>query len=256
MSQLPRKLYLLYHELRPGQSEYSYVIENNIFCSHLDKFLSIKNDGSLNLCPEITFDDGHMSNFEYAYPALHARGLKATFFITVGWTGHRSGYMGWQELRSLHAAGQQIGAHGWTHTLLTHCSEKQLCTELDNARLTLEDKLGAPVTTMSLPGGRYNRRVLDACQKAGYTNIYTSIPRSELTPLGPTVGRLNVRRDMKLDWLAGLFSPGSSALSRLGLQSQIKAAAQTLMGDRAYEKLWALLNRKEPNDDAVEAMPE
>src|SRR6185437_12879132 len=122
---------------------------------------------------------GHLSDYEHALPLLQARNLQARFFITVGWTGQKPGYMGWNELRSLHEAGQQIGAHGWTHTLLTHCSDKELATELGQARLTLEDKLGTAITTMSLPGGRYNRHVLAACEKQGYTQVYTSIPRSE-----------------------------------------------------------------------------
>ena len=30
----------------------------------------------------------------------------------------------------------------------------------------------------------------------------------------------------------------------------MKATAKTLLGDRLYEKLWAILNRKEPDSDA------
>jgi hypothetical protein len=30
-------------------------------------------------------------------------------------------------------------------------------------------------------------------------------------------------------------------------QYRIKAVAKTVVGDRLYEKLWALLNRKEPD---------
>ncbi|HEV2710976.1 MAG TPA: polysaccharide deacetylase family protein [Edaphobacter sp.] len=256
MRQPSRKLYFLYHELRSSDSAYSYVLENKVFESHLDCFAQIAAKGDSALEPEITFDDGHISNFEYALPQLQTRGLKAQFFITVGWTGQKSGYMGWDKLRALHAAGQLIGAHGWTHTLLTHCSAKQLQTELSSSRHLLEDKLGTSITTMSLPGGRYNRRVLDACQDAGYTQIYTSIPRSEPLPLGLAIGRLNVRRDMKLDWIADLFDPTGGALPRLGLQYQIKSAAQMVMGDRVYEKLWALLNRQEPETDAAGAVQE
>jgi peptidoglycan/xylan/chitin deacetylase (PgdA/CDA1 family) len=255
MRQPQRRLYLLYHELRPDETSYSYVIDSKVFGAHLDRFVQIQANDNSNLCPEITFDDGHISNFQFALPALESRGLRAQFFITVGWTGQRAGYMGWQELRALHAAGQSIGAHGWTHTLLTHCDGKQLHTELGSARLMLEDKLGASITTMSLPGGRYNRRVLDACQEAGYTHVYTSIPRSEPATPGFILGRLNVRRDMKLEWLAALFSPDSSALTRLGRQYQVKAAAKSVLGDRVYEKLWALLNRQEQDADAAEAMP-
>lgn len=206
--------------------------------------------------PSVTFDDGHISNFEYALPILQGRGMKAQFFITAGWTGRKSGYMGWQELRALQAAGQSIGAHGWSHKLLTHCNGRELHTELIDSRRMLEDKLGMPITTMSLPGGRYNHRVLSACQEAGYTQIYTSIPRTEPTPPGLIVGRLNILSGMGLDWIADLFESDKSALPRLSRLYRLKTLAQTLMGDRIYEKLWALLNHEEATADATEETQE
>jgi peptidoglycan/xylan/chitin deacetylase (PgdA/CDA1 family) len=223
-----------------------------MFEKHVDLYTQLRQSAILGLQPEITFDDGHISNFEYAAPILQARNLTAQFFITVGWTGKRPGYMGWQELRSLHQSGQSIGAHGWTHTLLTHCTDKDLQTELNDARLTLEDKLGTSITTMSLPGGRYNRRVLAACEQAGYTQIYTSVPKAESLPLGTTIGRLNIRGDMQPSWITNLFQPDSRTLTSLGRQYQIKAAAKTFLGDRLYEKVWALINRKEPANDDTE----
>jgi peptidoglycan/xylan/chitin deacetylase (PgdA/CDA1 family) len=246
---LQRRLYLLYHELRPTPSVYSYITEPAVFQRHIDLFVRLKTAENPGFLPEVTFDDGHISNFEYALPILQSRNLKAQFFITVGWTAQRPGYMGWTELRQLHEAGQSIGAHGWTHTLLTHCTEKDLQVELGNARLTLEDKLGTSITTMSLPGGRYNRRVLSACEAAGYTQIYTSEPKAESPPLGVTVGRLNIRGDMQLEWISTLLQPGSRVLDGLGRQYRMKATAKTLLGDSLYAKLWALLNRKEPDSD-------
>jgi hypothetical protein len=250
MQEPPPRLYLLYHELRPTESQYSYVVDTRMFEKHIDLFVRLRNPENSSLWPEVTFDDGHISNFEFAAPILQARGLTAKFFITVGWTGNKPGYMGWPELRSLHKAGQLIGAHGWTHTLLTHCSEKDLQTELSGARLALEDKLGASITTMSLPGGRYNHRVLSVCEQAGYTQVYTSVPKAESLPLGATVGRLNIRGDMQLEWISNLFQPNSSVLAGLGRQYRMKAAAKKLLGDNLYEKLWAVLNRKEPDSDS------
>ena len=177
-----RRLHLLYHEVTLRRSEYSYSIERQQFERHVDLFVQMRKAERFDLWPEITFDDGHISNFELRLPVLQSRGLIARFFITAGWTGNRPGYMGWPELRSLHASGQLIGAHGWSHTLLTHCSKKELDKELSGARLLLEDKLGASVTTMSLPGGRYNQRVLAACREAGYSRIYTSEPSAERGP--------------------------------------------------------------------------
>lgn len=249
-----RNLYFLYHELRPNGSRYSYVLETCEFEKHLDLFARLRETDDRGLWPSVTFDDGHISNFEYALPLLKSRNMTALFFITVGWTGQKPDYMGWSELRSLHQSGQSIGAHGWTHTLLTHCSDKDLYTELSRARMLLEDKLGTSITTMSLPGGRYNRRVLTACKEAGYTQVYASIPRSEPASLGPLIGRLNIRGDMKPEWIAAVLQPESRALARLGRQYELKKAAKALLGDRTYEKVWALLNRQEPDRDSGEAM--
>jgi hypothetical protein len=58
---------------------------------------------------------------------------------------------------------------------------------------------------------------------------------------------LNIRGDMTLEWISSLFQPDSNVLTGLGRQYQVKATAKTLLGDRLYEKLWALLNRKEPD---------
>ena len=246
----PNRLHLLYHELRPGGSKYSYVLESNAFDRQMDLFVQMRRRENPGLWPEVTFDDGHISNYEYAMPALLSRGLIARFFITVGWTGMRPGYMGWPELRALHEFGQIIGAHGWSHTLLTHCAPDELDKELRGARLLLEEKLGASITTMSLPGGRYDKRVLAACRQAGYTQIFTSVPRAERTLSEFMVGRLNVRGDMTLEWIRNLLQPGSGTLRSLERQYAIKDAAKRLLGDRLYERLWGLLNRRERENGA------
>jgi peptidoglycan/xylan/chitin deacetylase (PgdA/CDA1 family) len=244
-----RRLFLLYHELRSGQVRYSYVTDTAMFERHVALYAQLRQAENSGLWPEITFDDGHISNLELAAPILQSRGIAAHFFITVGWTGKSPGYMDWPELRSLHQAGHTIGAHGWTHTLLTHCSERELQTELRDARVTLEDKLGTSIQTMSLPGGRYNSRVLAACEQAGYNEIYTSIPRAESLPLGATVGRLNIRGDMQPEWIARLFEPDGKLLDSLGKQYGRKEAVKKLLGDKLYAKLWALVNRKEAGID-------
>jgi len=237
-------LHLLYHELRPSAAAYSYVTSTELFQQHIDLYAGLLTSAS-PVAPVITFDDGHVSNFDLAAPILASRDLTAHFFLTVGWLATRPGYMDWSQVRALHQAGHTIGAHGWSHTFLTHCSPTQLDLELARARLTLEDHLGAPITTMSLPGGRANRRVLAACRAAGYIHVYTSAPRVEHLPTAFTVGRLNIRGNMQPAWLAQLFSPSSSLLARLSRAHRLKAAAQSVLGDRLYALVWALANRKE-----------
>jgi peptidoglycan/xylan/chitin deacetylase (PgdA/CDA1 family) len=246
------RLFFLYHELRGEPSNYSYVLERTAFEQHADLFLHARTLGDSTLWPEITFDDGHLSNYEIALPTLAARSLTATFFLTVGWIATRPNYMDWSQVRALQAAGQQIGAHGWSHTLLTHCDDNALTTELQTARLTLEDKLGAAITTLSLPGGRFDQRVLTACKAAGYKHVYTSNPHAEPPSLPVLIGRLNLRSNTSLDTLSQLLDSRSSALTRLERQDKWKAALKKTLGDRIYAKLWAAMNRQEPDTEPAE----
>jgi hypothetical protein len=54
---------------------------------------------------------------------------------------------------------------------------------------------------------------------------------------------------MSVEWIRNLLQPGSRVLSNLERQYRIKAIAKTVVGDRMYEKLWAIVNRKEPDVD-------
>ena len=241
-----KSLHLLYHELRPQPSRYAYSLTCADFSQHLALFARLRFNSTENtLLPAITFDDGHASNFEYALPALTEYGLTATFFITAGWIGSKPGYMTWDQLRALHAAGHRIGAHGMTHALLTRCSSAESDRELRGARQVLEDGLSASLTDLSLPGGRYNARVLQACRDAGYTHVFTSQPRAESQPLGELVGRFNIRSDMQAVWIERLLQPATGILARLERTARIKSAAKSFLGDRLYGKLWAVLNRQE-----------
>lgn len=238
------RLYLLYHEIRTGGSEYSYVTDAAMFERHGALYEDLQRS-RYGFYPELTFDDGHDSNLQVATPILQKHGLTARFFITAGWTGKRPAFMDFHDLRELLAAGHSIGAHGWSHKLLTHCSDQELKAELVTARQTLEDGLGASVTTMSLPGGRANSRVLAACREAGYSQIFTSEPKAEALPLGETVGRFNIRGDMQPEWLAELLRPESGVLRGIERQHRLKSMAKSLLGDKLYARLWALKNNKE-----------
>jgi peptidoglycan/xylan/chitin deacetylase (PgdA/CDA1 family) len=247
-----KSLHLLYHELRPAKTRYSYVMPCDEFQAHCEMFARVR-QGSGSFTPEITFDDGHDSDARYAVPILGRSGLRATFFITAGWTGTRVGFMGWAELRELQDAGHRLGAHGLTHKLLTACSATELDAELAGARKRLEDGLGSEVRLMSLPGGRASGDVLRACFRSGFHQVFTSNPRAEQMEDAPrTVGRLNLLAGTTVPWLERVLDPGSGALARVTRVYQAKAIAQRVLGDRAYRKLWALANREELAGDEAE----
>ncbi len=241
-----RRLFLLYHEVRNAPSSYSYVVQREVFAEHLALFARLRANGQQAVQPEITLDDGHLSGYEYAAPLLAEHGLRAHFFITAGWTGRRAGYMEPHHLRALHAEGHRIGAHGWSHALLSQCSPDALEQELVQPRAMLEEALGAPVTSISLPGGRSHARVLAACGKAGYTQVFTSVPGTVVTGHEAVIPRVNVRAETSAGWLERLLAPDSPLLASLERQHRLKAAGKRLLGDKLYAGLWAVLNKKEP----------
>ena len=84
VKRLQPRLYLLYHELRPTSSQYSYVLEPSAFQKQINLFAELRRTENPGLWPEVTFDDGHISNFEYALPILQSQNLKAAVFHHCG----------------------------------------------------------------------------------------------------------------------------------------------------------------------------
>jgi peptidoglycan/xylan/chitin deacetylase (PgdA/CDA1 family) len=117
----------------------------------------------------ITFDDGYLDNYENARPVLEKLSLPATFFVVTQWIGsdvvpwwdEQRGvhypWMTWDQVRSLHRSGFEIGGHTQTHVDLGQVDVAEARHEILGARLTLESRLGAPVDLFAYPyGGRTN----------------------------------------------------------------------------------------------------
>jgi peptidoglycan/xylan/chitin deacetylase (PgdA/CDA1 family) len=68
----------------------------------------------------ITFDDGYRDNYELAFPILRAHGLRAAFFITVGFLDD-GGHAWWDEIAWMvrRSARARLAAGAWTSTELS-----------------------------------------------------------------------------------------------------------------------------------------
>ena len=230
---------LAYHEVMP-ESNYAYCVTSSAFAEHLRLLDSLKKSESQHA--QITFDDGEQSQYRNALLLLAEYGIKATYFVTPGLIGTTAQFLGWDELRALHAAGHSIQSHGWSHKFLTFCSEAELVHELRASKQSLEDKLGSAVEEISVPGGRWDRRVIEMCAAAGYRRVYVSDPWGETEIDGiEGIGRFMVRRTTTIAELGKIVERDRGALRNLKLRSHLRHGLVGLLGDSLYHRLWCSL---------------
>jgi peptidoglycan/xylan/chitin deacetylase (PgdA/CDA1 family) len=121
----------------------------------------------------LTFDDGFADNLHALVPLLG--GLPATVFAVSGWLGGEhpdvagARILDADELRRLHAAGVEIGAHTLTHPDLTQLTREAACEQLEGSRTALEAILQTPVTSAAYPYGRATAETVHACAAAGFS---------------------------------------------------------------------------------------
>jgi peptidoglycan/xylan/chitin deacetylase (PgdA/CDA1 family) len=115
----------------------------------------------------ITFDDGYRGNATIAAPILERHGVRACFFVTSGFIGtdwipwwDRSGgiktdWMTWDQIRSLRAAGHEIGSHTATHVDLGAVIGDDAKNEILAGKARLEAELSESSSLFAYPfGGR------------------------------------------------------------------------------------------------------
>lgn len=179
----------------------------------------------------ITFDDGDITNYTKAYPILKELGMKACFFIIGEWVG-AAGYMSWREIKELQGAGMTIGSHGMTHRILTTLSDYELDYEFIASKKLLEDNLKAQISSISIPRGLFNKRVIDKVKEYGYSKIYTSNPHDTG---GVLLGRIPVRADWDMKRFKRIVNNGPSLMDNA--VSFIKDSLRKALGDENYDLL-------------------
>jgi peptidoglycan/xylan/chitin deacetylase (PgdA/CDA1 family) len=113
----------------------------------------------------ITFDDGYMSQLEFAVPLLKKYGLKATFFIPlkyVGvedqWNEIREPIMDAHTLKSLDPAIIELGYHSYAHQKYNELSLDQIEADIQKAFTTASEDALPLVSVLAYPFGKYPRK--------------------------------------------------------------------------------------------------
>ena len=121
----------------------------------------------------ITFDDGNASDLLAAAPVLARHGLVGEFFVLTGRFDDPR-YLSPAQVRDLLALGHRVGLHGRDHVDWRRLDDAGLAAETQGARDALAAAMGAPVTSVAIPFGAYDRRVMAQLKATGFTAIHTS----------------------------------------------------------------------------------
>lgn len=165
---------------RAFQRQMQFLVENHFYTISLEQYFNTQTDVSSSHRPIIiTFDDADESVLEYALPILHAAGFRATLFIVAGYVGQLnrwdanlggiySRHLSWDQIEQLAQAGWELGSHSMTHPDLCSLSNNELQRELKGSREMIESRLNQKVRFISYPFNRFDRRVTEMAQQAGY----------------------------------------------------------------------------------------
>jgi peptidoglycan/xylan/chitin deacetylase (PgdA/CDA1 family) len=122
----------------------------------------------------LTFDDGFSDNATLLPSLLDDLGIRATVFVISGWLGEVHPDAPWariataDEVRAMHEAGIEIGAHTVSHVDLTKLDYKEALAELSGSRTQLEMIVESAVDVAAYPFGATNDTVIAACRAAGF----------------------------------------------------------------------------------------
>jgi peptidoglycan/xylan/chitin deacetylase (PgdA/CDA1 family) len=192
----------------------------------------------------ITFDDGSETDLIVVAPVLREFGCNATFYLTAGFLG-KPGYLNPSQVRELDAQGFEIGCHSMTHPYLSDLdrsdpAEPELKREIVDAKLEIERIVGHPIEHFSCPGGRYDRRTLEMARRAGFATVANS--RFHANSPGTSryeLGRVGIMRGVGLEEFGGICQ--GRGLWKKRLEYEIRRGAQRALGNRAYDRLRAVL---------------
>ena len=192
----------------------------------------------------ITFDDGHLGNYRYAYPLLAEKKMSAVFFVTSNFID-TSEMMDWSQLREMADNGMSIQSHGVSHEPLETLSELQLEEELDQSKKTIEDKIGKEVDTISLPHGSMHRKALEKARNVGYRFVCTStIDYFKLSPdnkiqMAP---RIPVSGKMQYDTFSDIITGDCRDVYKWKRSQKMRLAVRKIIGVNNYRRIYRFVN--------------
>ena len=249
----------MYHSLFDGNNtdkidteDLPYAVSTENFVAQLDRLKNKRvglliNENSVMPDVVITFDDGHVSNFDIAMPLLVERGLNAYLFVTSDFVNQRKHFCSAQQLATMTQNGIRIGSHGTTHRFLDDLTDEQVERELRQSMQQLSDQSGQQVESISYPGGRYNQRTLQISRKTGYRQLFGStigvLKQCDLGAAAP-LKRVAIRRATSLDEFDRIINADATYYAVEQGKQKAKSLVKRTLGNRLYHGLYKSLSAR------------
>ncbi|MBS28271.1 MAG: chitin deacetylase [Alphaproteobacteria bacterium] len=117
----------------------------------------------------ITIDDGYLSIYTEAWPRLRRAGFPFTVFLSTDPIDREfAGFMSWDQVRELKAAGVTIGGHTATHLHMAANSPARNESDIARSNARYLEELGEIPKIFAYPFGEASTRVQRIVQDAGY----------------------------------------------------------------------------------------
>lgn len=202
---------LMYHHVSPLKSDIftvtpdvfekqmAYLVKAGVRALSIDELVAyIK--GELDIKEKavvITFDDGWLDSFIYAFPVLERYKLRAAMFIVTDWIEESSrmsdGMPSYDALKALVRKGEEqeppltwrhiekmahsglidFYSHTCCHEPCHDLCESELRNELEESKRVLEERLGKPCNYLCWPYGRYSDESVAISKQTGYKALFT-----------------------------------------------------------------------------------
>jgi peptidoglycan/xylan/chitin deacetylase (PgdA/CDA1 family) len=223
----------------------AYLHRDGYTTISLDDFVAFQDGQALLPTKSIilTFDDGFMSIYRYAFPILKQYRMKATIFVTPDSESENFKKhapvdfpLTHAQMQEMSAYGIAIESHGMTHRYLTEMEPEVARWELEESRRVLEGVVGKPVQFLAIPSGAYNRTVKRLAKRAGYKAVFGMLKGSNNARSDRyALRRMVIARDFTLEQFQRVLHPAATCYLRL--ISFLQGLLLNLLGVRRLDAL-------------------
>ena len=186
------------------EKQLEYVSKNDLQVLSIDDSIRymMKEGNIIRSRPiSLTFDNGYLDFYDYAFPILSKHRFPATLLISPRKVGkyreigeQKIPYLTWYLLREMAAEGIKIGAYEDDAWNINQLPENAVLRHVTEYKKDLEDNLGTEIHYFGVKEGVPSQKIRDLLISEGYRAFLTECPTKQKTDLY-AIGRIQVDDD-------------------------------------------------------------